>query len=483
MPFIKNTYTTLPNSSSDQDITNGLLSDVVTHSPNSAGDAFATAKSNYLNWLLTQNQRQYDEDWRDNEREYTSASSQLQRLMATGMSYSAAMAALTGSGDAGSASGISQMTAEKQDVNKDIQSALGAVGAITSLGSAVFGGMTAVANLGLSAAQAALLSTQTDANTLNTQSLQRKYNGEITADRVNGSIKTAMANGLFVPTEIDTASAENLVNSAYKGGFITPELLQEYYSNTSAQSAFTELYKNNYDSAGYKPTDKDYQEQGKALVAGWLAQQLQPNITQAQLDLLNQDIAKTIAETDLTYKEVTLKDAQIGLTQQQETHLRYENDILAPKAQAYREHRTEMTPYFWWDFNVTLAKSAALYAHRGKLESFFIKELNNKYDQARYESQLISFHILAQNALNNASLDPQYMPVIGLYNIGLGGIVERFFTRKYTQTNRGGFSGSVGVGAPGKVGAGAGLDLEGTETQTFNVLDVPLTVKSNPGRK
>lgn len=482
MPIIPHTYTNLPNGSSDQDLFQGLLADVVSHSANSVGDGFATAKSNYLNWLLTQNQRQYDEEWRDNEREYTSASAQLQRLMATGMSYSAAMAALSGSGDAGSASGITQMTAEKQDVNKDIQSALGVVGAITSLGTSVFGGMTAVANLGLSAAQASLLSTQTDANVLNTQSLQRKYNGEITADRVNGSIKTAMANGLFVPSETDIASAENLVNSAYKGGFISPELLQEYYSNTSAQSSFTELYKNNYDSAGYKPTDQDYHEQGKALVAGWLAQQLQPNITQAQLDLLNKDIAKIIADTELTYKEVTLKDAQFGLTQQQETHLKYENDILSPKAQAYREHRSAMTPYFWWDFHVTLAKSAALYSHRDKLESFFIKELNNKYDQARYESQLISFHILAQNALNNASLDPRYMPAIGLYNIGLGGIVERFFTRKYTQTNRGGFSGTVGVGAPGKFGAGAGLDLEGTETQTYNLLDMPLTVKSTPNR-
>lgn len=431
----------VPNSSSDDDITQGLLANYQYQAGLTANtDNTATAQANYLNWLLTQNQRQYDENWRDNEREYTSASAQLQRLMATGMSYSAALAALNGSGESGSSSGISQMTADKADPSADIQNSLGiansVMNGVTSLGNAVFGGLTAVSTMNLNTAQAALLSTQAGSQQINTDILRRDYEGKLTADSVNGAIRTSMANGSFVPTTESLTSAESLVNAAYNAKVIPHDLLKAYYSNTAAQSAFTSMYSDNYASAGAKPTSKDYEEQRKAIVNGWLAQQFEPTIKKAELDLLNQDILKRIAEVKLTNKDVTLKDAQIGLTKAQTTAQQYENHITYPKAMAYMEHAKEMKPYYWWQFNTDLAQAAAFGKDPKRLERYWSQVLDNMENNADYEGQLIGFHIAAANAFKiqfPENLSRSTYAAMHFYNMNMAPLSEKYFVKKYSH--------------------------------------------------
>lgn len=65
-------------------------------------------QNKYIDMLLNQQEkkedRQYSEEWRDNERDYNSAQAQLARLMATGMSRDAAMRLLGSAGGSGGSS-------------------------------------------------------------------------------------------------------------------------------------------------------------------------------------------------------------------------------------------------------------------------------------------------------------------------------------------------------------------------------------------
>lgn len=179
----------VPYSSSDEDIYHGLLQDLQLQSSQPlSSDERATAQANYLNWILTQNQRQFDTQWRDNEREYTSATSQLERLMATGMSYSAALAALNGSGEVGSNSGIPQMAALKADPNSDVNTALNGVNtAVSSLSSFMTLGLSA-AQLGL---QAPLLKGQSEGQVIANKVANMQANGIDLANNFLGMINCA----------------------------------------------------------------------------------------------------------------------------------------------------------------------------------------------------------------------------------------------------------------------------------------------------
>lgn len=372
--------TTLPTSSSDEDLMAGLLGDVLSHK-NTAGSGFDTAKANYLNYLLTQNQRQYDEEWRDNEREYTSASSQLQRLMATGMSYSAAMAALNGSGDAGSSSGITQMTANQQDTSKDFDTAFGFA---NTLFNTVYGGVNLAQNVKLSRSQIGMLSSQTTSNNLQSELLRRQLGAYDAADGVGATINYAIDSGAWQPNDEDRATSSTLLKAALKAGVINEQQLSDVHSSSFARMAFDELFNSNWSTQGVKMDDALYTQTAAAQFASAQVQQMSPSVTQQQLDNMYAVYENLVAENESIKAGIANTRADTNYKNSLTVGQQLENTIKRPTAEAYRQYAAKVTQTGKYMISYKMAEWAAYSGNTRLLQ----KRINYDFETGAISSEV-----------------------------------------------------------------------------------------------
>lgn len=137
-------------------------------------DQKQTAFSNFLQYQKELEARDYNRQMQLDQREYDSAKSQIERLMATGMSRQAAIAALGGSSGSGSSSvpytqaqspelglspsetAVNEQNVESQKLNNifnGINACANLIGSFTGIGSFVTGAISTAGNVALTAAQ------------------------------------------------------------------------------------------------------------------------------------------------------------------------------------------------------------------------------------------------------------------------------------------------------------------------------------------
>lgn len=379
---VTGTNTTLPASSSDLDIYAGLLGDVQGYA-NSIGNSskYDTAKENYLNFLMTLNQREFDTKWRDNEREYTSATSQLQRLMDTGMSYSAALAALNGSGDSGSSSGLSSPVADKANSNEDINTGLNVA---NTLFNTIFSGLQFWQNCKLNKAQVGLLSSQTSSVDLQNRLLSRQLDAYDSADGVAATINHAIDSGNWTPEDADRATSAAMLQAAYREGVITDSQLSAIHSSTASRMAFDDLFNSNWSTQGVKTDGALYYETRDAMFASAQVQKMMPQVTQQTLDNMAQTYTNLVAEyqnisadtenikSDTIYKKALSVGQQI------------ENTINKPTAQAYRQYASKVTQYGKYMISYKCAEWAAMAGNKDLLQ----KRINNDFQTGAISSEV-----------------------------------------------------------------------------------------------
>lgn len=300
----------------DTSIIAGLLQDIL--NPGKKGDnEFATAKSSYINWLLTLNQRQYDENWRDNERQYSSPTAQLERLMATGMSYSAALALLQGSGELGTASGISQMTADTAnaaaDRSNDISAVDSAVNAASSLTNSALGLFNTYQGASSFGINLSLLQSQADAQNLaNYQSRMYNQGLDIANDFMglvhsakNFSPLTDYTDPLsgqvskrpeFDPTQYQSFDellegfAKYAVKYPAAAQFLNSGGLRQLEGNVYARQFAESMFNSRWQTAGVKNTGSQLLAAAKAAYVQNIAAQSAADITNEELTLLWQQV-------------------------------------------------------------------------------------------------------------------------------------------------------------------------------------------------
>lgn len=338
---------TLSNYTSDleglSDYERSLIEDL---NKDSSSDTKANTIANLQAYQLTKDQREFDTAWRDNEREYTSPQAQLDRLMATGLSRSAALAQLQES-SAGSASGLtpeayqtpvmpSETAQRKMDTAlqpfQTLSGLCGSVGGLVNLGLNV---PSILANNQVSQAQA--MSSRYSASALQGMQMFNKLVG------------SAQDNGLNLSNLTNTGDFLHALRSADPNKY--PELSQ--FMNGGA---FNELYSNpifrqdlDNQIKSYSSTidpERTYEslhygiqmKYGALLMQGVERQQLHASIAKinSDIDLNHQSIYESQMRENL-YQQ------QSYLTKEQTRGMRYENDIEKLRWAAYQQVAPSVT--------------------------------------------------------------------------------------------------------------------------------------------
>lgn len=377
-------------------------------------------QNKYIDMLLNQHEkkedRQYSEDWRDNERDYNSAQSQLSRLMATGMSRDAAMK-LIGAGGAGSG-GSSAVP-----VTSTLPSGLGSsaidyanmkINDRNSWANIVLQSFTTAANLvsagfGINSSFAAAKNTMTS-----TKLLEQNSDAMMQSGSVMSTIQNAISQG-YKPTSDDLSTLDNArswlqsINATGSLGADIASAIQTLETNGSNNpffaGAMNTAFRDYHDTANVKRmNDANYDNlQGQITLQG-----VQKDLLLKQTDELDSVIDKNLAEVMLIHqnaakvqKEMQQIDALIALTDSQKNatdteteRLRQDIDMNQPKVDAYKQSAADLADGYRKEI-LSLCNKWSTMAEEDVMRSM-AETIRNDAMAAQY---LATFHNLSNSAM------------------------------------------------------------------------------------
>lgn len=391
-------------------------------------------QNKYIDMLLNQQEkkedRQYSEEWRDNERAYNSAQAQLARLMATGMSRDSAMQ-LLGAGGAGSGG------SSAAPVTSTLPSGLGSsaidyanmkINDRNSWANIVFGSIQSAASLvglGFSANTAVKQAQNIEAQT---SIMTNQMNADGSAGVVLSTVQNLAAAG-HAPTKDDTSSPSALRkwlgSLGDVGSALAPQVASAIESidtngnnnpffYRSLQSAFRDYH----DTQNVpRMNDADYDN----IVADTALKQVNMDGIRA-----NAEKARAGAQLDLQefenkkaeYNNIVLEgeeiEARIKLLATQNENVQAQTHLVSSQAESQDLANTEtnarqtayslsagsLTAYYQYQIAADIARWRAMSSEQA------IKSITNAcLADVHYAEALSTFNALTQTSLNNWAND------------------------------------------------------------------------------
>lgn len=377
-------------------------------------------QNKFMDMLLSQQEKQedreYNEQWRDNERAYSSAQSQLARLMATGMSRDAAMRLLGsgGSGSGGSSAAPISSTLPFGQNSSAIDYANMKINDRNSIANIVLGSFNAATNLvsagfGINSAFAAAKNTMTATKTMEQNSDAMMQSGSVMA-----TIQNAISQG-FKPSADDLSTldkARSWLQSIHATGSLGSDIASAISTletngsnNPFFAGAMNRAFRDYHDTANVKRmNDANYDQlQGQITLQG-----VQKDLLLKQADELDTVIDKNLTEVMLMYQNaakvqkeieqidaiIALTDSQMNATNTETERLRQDIDMNQPKVDAYKQSAADLSDGYRKEI-LFLCNKWATMSEEDVMKSM-AESIRNDAKAAQY---LSTFHNLSNSAM------------------------------------------------------------------------------------